>query len=150
MRLAAAKPADAAPLARIMADWASETPWMPKLDAPQENQLVLSRLIATTDVTTLRNWRGPQGFVARDGASIHALYLAPAARARGHGKRLLDHAKGQSDRLTLWCFQANTRARSFYARQGFAEAGMTDGAGNDENIPDVQMVWMASAKDLEP
>ena len=50
-------------------------------------------------------------------------------------------AKARSPRLELWTFQANTRARAFYAREGFAEVKLTDGQGNDEELPDVRMVW---------
>ncbi|MDJ0626847.1 MAG: GNAT family N-acetyltransferase [Rhodobacter sp.] len=143
MRLAPAKPRDAQALARILADWIDETPWMPKIHTPDEDRSFLACLIANTDVVTLRNWRGPQGFLARDGAMVHALYLRPAARGRGHGKRLLDRAKAQSPFLTLWTFQANAGARAFYAREGFAEVEMTDGAENDEGVPDVRLVWPA-------
>ena len=89
----------------------------------------------------MRDWRGPQGFLARDGEMIHALYLRPKARRRGFGKALLDQAKAETPRLTLWAFQANAQARRFYAREGFAEVEETDGAGNDEKLPDVRLTW---------
>ena len=143
MRLAPAKPHDAAALGRILADWIDETPWMPKIHTPDEDRKFLDRLISDNEVMTLHNWRGPQGFLARDGAIVHALYLQPAARRRGQGKRLLDWAKAHSPHLTLWTFQANTGARAFYAREGFAEVEMTDGARNDEVVPDVRLVWPA-------
>ena len=107
--------------------------------SPREDRRFLSRLIAEQEVTTLRDWRGAQGFLARDGEVVHALYLAP--RARGRGKRLLDRAKAQSRRLELWTFQDNAGARAFYAREGFAEVEMTDGNGNDAKLPDVRLVW---------
>ena len=43
--------------------------------------------------------------------------------------------------LSLWVFEENTSARSFYARAGFAEVERTDGRGNEEQVPDVRMVW---------
>jgi len=141
MRVSAAKPADAPRLAAVMAGWLNETPWIPNLHTSAEDQRFLRRLIDTVDVIALRNWRGPQGFLARDGEVVHALYLAPKARGRGHGTRLLDVAKTRVPRLELWCFQANTGARAFYAREGFLEVEQTDGAGNDEKLPDVRLVW---------
>ena len=53
-------------------------------------------------------------------------------------------AKDRSDRLELWCFQRNEAARRFYAREGFAEVEWTEGADNDEGLPDVRLVWQAS------
>ena len=141
MRLTAAKPRDARRLARVLSDWVAETPWMPALHTSAEDRRYLRRLIEGADVVTLRTWRGPQGFLARDGEMIHALYLAPAARGHGQGRRLLDIAKVRAPRLTLWTFQANLGARKFYAQQGFVEVEATDGAGNDENLPDVRLVW---------
>ncbi len=147
MRLAAARPSDAVRLARIMGGWTDETDWMPKLHSHADNVKFLQRLIRDLDVTVLRNWRGAQGFLARNGAEVDALYLAPGARGRGMGTRLIDRAKAASERLELWCFQANTGALRFYDRQGFVEAERTDGAGNDEKLPDVRLVWAAAGED---
>ncbi|MCG6904416.1 MAG: GNAT family N-acetyltransferase [Rhodobacter sp.] len=144
MRLTAAKPRDAEPLAAILADWKDETRWLPDLHSREEDAGFLARLIDTTDVIVLRNWRGARGFLARDDQVVHALYIARQTRGQGHGRRLLDAAKAQSARLTLWTFQANTRARAFYAREGFVEVEETDGAGNDEKLPDVRLEWHRS------
>jgi len=141
VKLAPANPADAEPLAQILADWIVETVWMPNIPTPDEDCRILTHLIATCDVITARDQRGPQGFLARDGAMIHALYLVPDARGKGLGKRLLGLAKSRSDQLELWSFQLNAGARAFYTREGFQEVDMTDGAGNDEQVPDVRFVW---------
>ena len=101
MRLRAARAADAGGLARIMAGWIAETPWMPRLHSLEGDRRFLARLIAEQDVIVARDWRGLLGFLARDGARVHALYLAPRARGRGLGKALLDTAKARSDRLEL-------------------------------------------------
>jgi GNAT superfamily N-acetyltransferase len=73
---------------------------------------------------------------------VDQLYVDPAAQGRGIGRVLLAHAMArQPDGLELWTFQANERARRFYARNGFSEAELTDGSGNEERQPDVRMVW---------
>jgi len=141
MRLSPANPRDAARLAEILADWKDETPWLPDLHSRDEDAYFLARLIAETEVLTARNWRGLQGFLARDGEIVQALYVAGPARCRGVGRQLLGEAKRRSNRLSLWTFQANARARAFYAREGFCEAEATDGSANDENLPDVRLVW---------
>jgi hypothetical protein len=43
--------------------------------------------------------------------------------------------------LSLWAFVANHRAIAFYGRVGFVEVLRTDGSGNEERAPDVQMHW---------
>lgn len=141
MKLRRARVTEAAALARILTEWATETPWMPKLHSPGEDAGFLYRLIRDHEVTALSSWWRVQGFMAQEGEEIHALYLRPGARGRGWGGAFLDLAKTRSDRLELWTFQANTRARAFYGANGFAEVELTDGAGNDEKLPDVRLVW---------
>lgn len=140
-RITPARPGDCDALARILARWVRETPWMPNVNRPHEDRLYLYYLIDKAQVFVLRDWRGAMGFVIREGDMVHALYLAPRARGRGHGKRLLEAAKRDAGALVLWAYQANGRARAFYQREGFAEVEFTDGAGNDENLPDVRLEW---------
>jgi GNAT superfamily N-acetyltransferase len=132
---------DVRPLALIMNGWIRETEWMPKLHTEPEDLKFIRRLIDDHEVTVMRDLTGAHGFMARDGQVIHALYVARGRRGRGLGKQLMDRVKGIEPRLELWCFQENTRARAFYAREGFQEVELTDGAGNDEKLPDVRLVW---------
>lgn len=92
-------------------------------------------------VTVAHEGEAPLGFLALEGDEVDKLYVDGPARGRGLGKLLLDHAKGQVARLGLWTFQANTGARRFYAREGFCEVRLTDGAGNEEKLPDAWLAW---------
>lgn len=141
MRLARARAWDAPRLARIMGGWIDETPWMPRIHSPAEDRAHCASMIRRWQVTVGRRLVRAEGFLARDGEWVQALYLAPGARGRGLGAALIAAAQAESDRLQLWCFQANAQARAFYARRGFAEVEWTDGAGNDEKLPDVRLVW---------
>ncbi len=75
---------------------------------------------------------------------IDHLYVDPDFQSRGLGTALLQTAKRSAragNGLQLWTFQANTGARRFYARHGFSEVELTDGAGNEEKSPDVRLIW---------
>lgn len=132
-------------MAAILGGWVRETAWMPQVHSPAQDLEFCRGLVTDARVLVLRL---PQvaGFLARSGPVIAALYLAPDARGQGHGGRLLAAAtalrlaEGGRD-LSLWTFQANHGARRFYSRAGFAEVEWTDGAGNDERLPDVRMIW---------
>ncbi|MEL7116215.1 MAG: GNAT family N-acetyltransferase [Pseudomonadota bacterium] len=142
MRITRARMSDVRPLVLIMKEWVRETPWMPVLHQEPEDLKFMRHLIDDFEVTVIRGvMGGPQGFLARDGQIIHALYMRRGMRGRRYGKTLLDRVKGIEPRLELWTFQQNERARKFYAREAFQEVEMTDGAGNDEKLPDVRMVW---------
>lgn len=140
----AARPGDARALARIMLAWINETDWVPRLHGQEETEAYLADLIATRDVRVAREGAAVLGFLARDGAEVMALYVAPKARGRGAGRALLGHAKAQGP-FALWCFVANDGARRFYAREGLVEGARTDGAQNDEGLPDVRITWAGGA-----
>ena len=140
MTLRDATPADAPQIARVMGDWCRETPWLPKLHSRDEDLWFVGELLKTHVVRV--GFAGGLGFLARQGGEVEALYLAPEARGKGLGKALLDEAKAVGF-LQLWAFQANIGARRFYLREGFREVRFTDGADNDEKLPDVWMEWRA-------
>jgi ribosomal protein S18 acetylase RimI-like enzyme len=85
------------------------------------------------------------GFAACDGQDLNALYVARQARGRGVGSRLLRTLMSGRKALELWTFEANTGAQRFYARHGFVEVARTDGARNDEQLPDIRYVWKREA-----
>lgn len=140
VRLRAAAPEDAPPLARVLGDWVRETGWMPVLHSRDEDIGFLRHLIETTEVTVAEGG-ATLGFLALDSEEVRALHLAPDARGRGIGRALLGRAKAARGRLSLWTFQGNRRAIAFYEREGFRVAERTDGSGNEERLPDLRMVW---------
>lgn len=86
----------------------------------------------------------PLAVLVLDGGWVDQLYVEPALTGRGLGSRLIELAKSRRPAgLQLWTFAANTGARRFYLRHGFAEAETTDGSGNEERAPDVRFVWPA-------
>jgi GNAT superfamily N-acetyltransferase len=69
---------------------------------------------------------------------IDQLYVPPDAQRRGVSTELLQVAKRSFDRLQLWTFLRNVRARRFYEVRGFALVQEADGARNEENEPDAR------------
>ena len=130
-------------LLAILWAFSRATPWLPRVRSPLTDVRLMVRAIRRGWVRVAFDASGPAGFIARDGQHIHALYVHPRACGQGLGRALIDHAKTQERRLDLWVLAANRNARGFYARQGFAEAGHGEGLGNDENLPDLRMVWHA-------
>jgi len=70
---------------------------------------------------------GVAGFVTVHDDEVEQLYVALEARGRGVADGLLDHAEQiiaeGHDRAWLAVVAANRRARAFYARRGWADAG---------------------------
>lgn len=131
---------DAQALTRVLGDWVRETGWMPVLHSRDEDMGFLRHQIACAEVWCVDG----AGFIARQGEEVPALYLAPDARGQGLGAALLTRAKQGRTRLQLWTFQKNVGALRFYARKGFAEIDRTNGAENDEKLPDVRLEWRAA------
>jgi len=89
-------------------------------------------------------------FAAADpewGALLDNLHVAPDAKGRGIGARLLGgalewvRATSRDDRMHLWVFDANEPARRFYDRQG----GRVTGARTAEIIPGTQVAELRYA-----
>lgn len=133
-----ATPDDAPRVAKIMQDWLDETPWMPDLHTLDGTiSFARNRLIGTYQTTVAGD--PVQGFISVEPDNcIAALYVAD--RNKGIGSALLTRAKSRQC-LTLWTFQSNQNAIRFYQRHGFTETHRTDGANNDEKLPDIHMEW---------
>lgn len=144
--LSPAVPRDAVALARILGDWLRGTGWIPILHNRGEDLSFLRRMIASHRMLVARDASGRAlGFIAVKQGDIAAFHVDQGARSQGIGKTLLDAIKTDEPRLALWTFQANEAAIRFYLREGFAEVERTDGAGNEERLPDVRMIWRRAA-----
>lgn len=136
-----ARSTDAGSVGAILTEFVATTPWMPPLHTAAEDIAHAGRLIDKGWVTVAAFEGQIIGFCACDGADLDALFVAQAFRGQGVGRMLLSHLQRQHAALDLWTFQANTRAQAFYKSHGFVEIERTDGARNDERLPDVRMRW---------
>jgi len=69
---------------------------------------------------------------------LYAIYVRMASWGTGLGHRLITQAIGDDDAV-LWVFRDNTRARDFYARQGFVADG-TEQVEQEFGAVEVRMV----------
>lgn len=133
--------ADAPACAAILREWIDETPWFPSDDPPQADAAHLARKFEQAQVWVAGH--PAQGFLALEEEYVSCLYVARRQRGRGLGRSLLDLAKDRRRELRLWTFRANHRAQVFYRREGFREVRRTNGADNDEGLPDIEFLWRA-------
>ncbi|MDA7967180.1 GNAT family N-acetyltransferase [Ruegeria sp.] len=136
-----ARSTDAGRTGDILHGFARENPWMPELHSGAETIAYCGWMIDQGWVTVAETDDGVVGFLALNGDEILSLYLTPSARGQGIGRQLLHHAMAGQTELSLYAFQANIPACRFYERNGFAEVARSDGADNDENLPDIKYVW---------
>lgn len=141
MIIAPANTSDVPAIANILTGWNASTAWMPRVHSRASEIGFAQMLVANGWTSVAREDDRLLGFLARDKRKVHALYVTPHARGQGVGKALLDQAKQVSDCLSLYTFQKNDGAQRFYLREGFSEAFRTEGAGNDEGLPDICYEW---------
>ncbi|SPF77347.1 hypothetical protein ALP8811_02374 [Aliiroseovarius pelagivivens] len=141
MIIAPANTSDVPAIANILTGWNASTHWMPRVHSRASEKGFAQMLVDNGWTLVARNDERLLGFLSRDKRKIHALYVSVHARGGGVGKALLDQAKQASDSLSLYTFQDNDGAQRFYLREGFSEVFRTDGAGNDEGLPDICYEW---------
>ena len=140
VHLRAARSTDAGKLGQMITDAVAAKPWKPRLHTGAEDIAHAGTMIDRGWVTVAEKGE-VLGFVARDAAFIHALFIRQDTRGQGIGKALIDGAKEQSDLLELWTFVETRGARRFYKREGFTEIERGDGSTNEEGLPDVHFRW---------
>ena len=147
LHMRAARSTDAGKLGAILGEAIAANAWKPQLHTGAEDIAHMGNLIDRGWITVCENKGLVCGFIALDAECIQSLYVKGSEQNAGIGRVLLDWAKSQSARLELWTFQANEGAQRFYRAHGFTEVERTDGAGNEEGLPDVKYVWTRVEKE---
>lgn len=102
--------------------------WEALLSNPPEGQAVFvhgdERVVGFVSAGPDRDVRG-----AKDAGEIYALFVAADAWGTGIGAELLEVGVGHLRSLgllaaRLWVLDANARARTFYAREGWSDLGI--------------------------
>lgn len=68
----------------------------------------------------------PVAFMGVDGQKLEMLFIAPEARGKGYGKRLLQYGIESHDVHELAVNEQNPQAKGFYERMGFQVYKRTD------------------------
>jgi GNAT superfamily N-acetyltransferase len=144
-----ARPTDAGKLGAILSEFVEDTAWMPTLHTQAEDVAHAGVMIDRGWITVAEDAGDVVGFAALDGDEVDALFVRSAARGQRVGSALLQDMQRRRKSLSLWTFQANQSAQLFYASHGFVEIARTDGARNDEKLPDVQLVWRTTKQQGE-
>jgi len=113
---------------------------------PSYHWYVADRMLKEWVVTVAEDGTGVVAFLGLRGEELGHFYVRPNRIGQGAGTLLLEAAKSSGvEALELWCFQANVRARRFYEARGFKAIRFTDGADNEERMPDVRYRWARSS-----
>ena len=139
-------PADQDALAALATDARrAAVPLMPpSVHTPEEDRAWIGRQLAGERETWVAEAGGDLvGYLVLEPEWLHSLYVRPDLAGQGLGAFLLDFVKGlRPDGFGLWVFETNEPARRFYRRHGLVEVRRTDGSGNEEHAPDVEMAWL--------
>jgi putative acetyltransferase len=119
--------------------------YLPVLHTGEQTQRFIARVVRQQRVHVAEVDGTVIGFAAVHEGWLNHLYVEPAWHRRGIGTALLRAACDGLDHVQLWVFQANDDARRFYERHGFALGELTDGTGNEEQVPDARYERFSAA-----
>lgn len=133
MRIRLSTPFDTAVLADIWrASVRATHDFLLEADFREIDTLVSEHYLPATRVWMALDEAGRAcGFLGLSGAHVDALFIDPASRGQGAGRRLLAHAESIAGRLTVDVNEQNLQALGFYRHMGFTATGRspTDDAG---------------------
>jgi GNAT superfamily N-acetyltransferase len=120
-------------------------PFLPRIHTDEQVRAwIADVLLLRCRVWVARREEPIVGFLALNKDELEQLYVLPCYYRQGVGSTLLEVAKVVSaQRLCLYTFQKNKRARAFYESRGFRTVDCSDGSRNEEREPDVQYEWTA-------
>ena len=85
----------------------------------KSNFELVKELLLQATVYVYEDKQEIQGFIGLSNEYIEGIFVSDEMQSCGIGKLLLDYIKNKKVRLRLNVYQKNTRALSFYQREGF-------------------------------
>ena len=105
----------------------------------KSNFELVKQLLLQATVYVYEDNQKIQGFIGMNEEYIEGLFVSDEMQSQGIGKILLNYAKGKRNKLFLNVYQKNTRAISFYQREGFEVqySGLDEATGEKDYV----MAW---------
>lgn len=99
----------------------------------------MKELLLQTTVYVYEDNQGIRGFIGLNNEYVEGVFVSEGMQSHGIGKALLNYAKDKRSKLLLNVYQKNTRAISFYQREGFdvQNSGLDEATGEKEYV----MAW---------
>ena len=85
----------------------------------KSNLELVKELLLQATVYVYEDNQKMQGFIGLNGEYIEGIFVSAEMQSHGIGRLLLDYIKNRKTKLFLNVYQQNTRAISFYKREGF-------------------------------
>lgn len=105
----------------------------------KDNFELVKEMLLQAEVYVYERDQKIQGFIGLNDEYIEGIFVSDEMQSHGIGKILLDYVKGLRKKLLLNVYQKNTRAISFYQREGFEIQcnGLDEATGEKEYV----MAW---------
>ena len=105
----------------------------------KSNFELVKELLLQATVYVYEDKQEIQGFIGLSNEYIEGIFVSAEMQSQGIGKILLNYVKGKRNKLILNVYQKNTRAISFYQREGFdiQYSGLDEATGEKDYV----MAW---------
>lgn len=105
----------------------------------KSNFELVKELLLQATVYVYEDKQEIQGFIGLSDEYIEGIFVSAEMQSQGIGKILLNYVKGKRNKLILNVYQKNTRAISFYQREGFEiqYSGLDEATGEKDYV----MAW---------
>lgn len=105
----------------------------------KSNFELVKELLLQATVYVYEDKQEIQGFIGLSNEYIEGIFVSAEMQYQGIGKILLNYVKGKRNKLILNVYQKNTRAISFYQREGFEiqYSGLDEATGEKDYV----MAW---------
>ena len=105
----------------------------------KSNFELVKELLLQATVYVYEDKQEIQGFIGLSNEYIEGIFVSAEMQSQGIGKILLNYVKGKRNKLILNVYQKNTRAISFYQREGFEiqYSGLDEATGEKHYV----MAW---------
>ena len=105
----------------------------------QNNFELVKELLLQVTVYVYEYNQEIQGFIGLNDEYVEGIFVSDEMQSQGIGKALLNYAKDKRSKLLLNVYQKNTRAISFYQREGFEiqHSGLDEATGEKDYV----MAW---------